>query len=605
MKKIFIPLLIALSLSIYPSCGNGGDSTAVGPDGGTYELEDGTSIEIPAGALAEEIEISCSEITLDVTDGWLPAGPAYECSPDGVTFAVAVTLTLPYEPGRVPAGAEESDVVIMGDDDAGDWQSLGGTVDETNHLVSTPISHLSAFSSGTIGCPDQDGDGHEMIECGGDDNDDTDPHVWEGGGSDIVSSEGVTIELPDGTKLEIPAGALDESTLIIRDEVSYDVTDGWLPAGPIYAFGPSDTAFAVPVTFTLPYDPNDFPEGVTEADVVIVGLDEDGDWVNMGGEVDTENNLISIEITSLTTFGVGSWGCPDEDGDGHEMIECGGDDCDDTDAGVWEDCGDVPPAQTDVIIIDHLSTDLNQIPESALNRARHTLHIAYGHTSHGSQLITGMQGLVDFAGDQYQFNTGGTAGALDLWDTPFSGASDLGNPDRTSWADATRNFLDDHPDYNVIIWSWCGQVSSATEDDIDTYLDLMTDLEDDYPDVMFVYMTGHVDGTGLDGNLHLRNEQIRDYCRNNDKILYDFADIEVWDPDGTYFGDKIPNDNCDYDSDDNGTRDGNWAIEWQDAHTEGVDWYDCSSAHSQPLNANLKAYAAWWLWARLAGWDGT
>ena len=33
-----------------------------------------------------------------------------------------------------------------------------------------------------------------------------------------------------------------------------------------------------------------------------------------------------------------------------------------------------------------------------------------------------------------------------------------------------------------------------------------------------------------------------------------------------------------------------------------VDWYKCSSAHSQPLNANLKAYAAWWLWARLVGW---
>jgi hypothetical protein len=34
-----------------------------------------------------------------------------------------------------------------------------------------------------------------------------------------------------------------------------------------------------------------------------------------------------------------------------------------------------------------------------------------------------------------------------------------------------------------------------------------------------------------------------------------------------------------------------------------VNWYSCSSAHSQPLNANRKAYAAWWLWAVLAGWN--
>ena len=34
-----------------------------------------------------------------------------------------------------------------------------------------------------------------------------------------------------------------------------------------------------------------------------------------------------------------------------------------------------------------------------------------------------------------------------------------------------------------------------------------------------------------------------------------------------------------------------------------MDWYNCSSAHSKPLNANRKAYAAWWLWATLAGWD--
>ncbi len=46
------------------------------------------------------------------------------------------------------------------------------------------------------------------------------------------------------------------------------------------------------------------------------------------------------------------------------------------------------------------------------------------------------------------------------------------------------------------------------------------------------------------------------------------------------------------------------AIEWQNAHEEGVDWYNITSAHSQPLNANMKAYAAWWMFARLAGWDG-
>jgi hypothetical protein len=209
---------------------------------------------------------------------------------------------------------------------------------------------------------------------------------------------------------------------------------------------------------------------------------------------------------------------------------------------------------------------------------------------------------VDFKGIEYAWNNGGTNGALDLHDYAMTG--DLGNPDRTSWAERTRTYLDANADVNVIIWSWCGQVSSATETDVNTYLDLMTDLESDYPDVMFVYMTGHLDGTGLEGNLHLRNEQIRNYCNDNDKILYDFADIESYNPDGTYFGDKIPNDACAYDTNNDNSRDGNWAIEWQNSHTEDVDWYQCSSAHSEPLNANQKAYAAWWLWSRLAGWGG-
>jgi hypothetical protein len=260
------------------------------------------------------------------------------------------------------------------------------------------------------------------------------------------------------------------------------------------------------------------------------------------------------------------------------------------------------PVTESAILINHTTIDIDAIPQAATEQAKSTLHIAYGHTSHGSQLIDGMTGLIDFKGALYSFNDGGTDGALDLKDRPFSGASDLGNPNLTAWAQATRDYLDDHPATNVVIWSWCGQVSSASEDDIINYLALMSNLETDYPNVKFVYMTGHLDGYGLTGNLHIRNEQIRSYCAANKKTLYDFADIESYNPDGVYFGDKDANDNCDYDGDNDGYFDGNWAIEWQNAHPG--EWYDCPSAHSQPLNANLKAYAAWWLWARLAGWEG-
>jgi hypothetical protein len=262
---------------------------------------------------------------------------------------------------------------------------------------------------------------------------------------------------------------------------------------------------------------------------------------------------------------------------------------------------------SNAIIIDHTCRTLANIPTTWIGQAKQTLHIAYGHTSHGSQLTTGMAGLVVWKGAQYAFNTGGTGGALDLRDylMNFGGlgiANDLGNPDRTAWERATRTYLNQNPAINVIIWSWCGDVY-GTEAEIQLYLDLMDGLEDDYPNVKFVYMTGHTDGTlWTVGVVPNRNRQIRAYCIANNKILYDFADIESWDPNGNWYGEKLVDDDCSYDSNGDWVPDSNWAINWQNAHPG--EWYDCASAHSQPLNANLKAYAAWWLWARLAGWDG-
>lgn len=263
------------------------------------------------------------------------------------------------------------------------------------------------------------------------------------------------------------------------------------------------------------------------------------------------------------------------------------------------------------VIVDHTCTDITQIPESAIVRAKTTLHIAYGHTSHGSQLTTGMTGLVAFANrggkglalpkDIFAWNRGGEDGALDLHDYAMGG--DVGYyPD---WVNHTRTYLSNRQNahVNVILWSWCGQISGKYSDNtlLTEYIEPMAQLEADYPHVTFVYMTGHVDH-GNDANNKAANQVIRDYCRANGKVLYDFADIESHNPDGVYY--PFPSDDCSYYASRTGPRLGNWAQAWQNSHTVDVDWYSCESAHSEPLNANRKAYAAWWLFARLAGWSG-
>jgi len=105
-------------------------------------------------------------------------------------------------------------------------------------------------------------------------------------------------------------------------------------------------------------------------------------------------------------------------------------------------------------------------------------------------------------------------------------------------------------------------------------------LENDFPGVLFIYMTGHLDGTGPSGNLYQRNNQIRAYCSANDKILFDFADIESYDPDGTYYPDE--GDAC------------SWCTDWCAEN----DCEDCGGcAHSHCFNCYQKGKAFWWMMA--------
>ncbi len=274
--------------------------------------------------------------------------------------------------------------------------------------------------------------------------------------------------------------------------------------------------------------------------------------------------------------------------------------------------------------------DLKSIPISWINEAKKNLNIAYGHTSHGSQLTSGMANLDAFMGGNNIYLFGPSGATIDTilefydYNGGFGGAlttteaHDLGNPTDDAWAAATEEYLDhpSNPGTNVIMWSWC----SIAGHNITRYLSHMEYLISAYSaggskgrnssnEVKFVFMTGHVDGQGIGGTNNLQNELIREHCRTYDRILFDFADIESYDPDDNYFLDDNVDDGCYYDG-------GNWALEWIVGKTEmtstsdtihnepnGGDWYQCGAAHTEPLNSNLKAYACWYLFARLAGWE--
>ncbi len=235
-------------------------------------------------------------------------------------------------------------------------------------------------------------------------------------------------------------------------------------------------------------------------------------------------------------------------------------------------CGEIVNSVADHTVVPQFEL----IPAGAFTEAFQNLNVYFGHTSHGSQLVTGLGMLQDQV----------DSSSLNLYEE----AGDLGSGGDLTWEGLTRTYLEANPLTNVVIWSWCGGQSINTSADVTVYLNAMSQLESDYPDVTFIYMTGHLDGTGEDGQLRVNNRQIRDYCLQNNKVLFDFEDIESWDPAGLYYPDG--SDACE------------WCTAWTTEHPDACP--DCadSCAHSQCFNCFQKGKAFLWLLARLAGWNG-
>ena len=266
------------------------------------------------------------------------------------------------------------------------------------------------------------------------------------------------------------------------------------------------------------------------------------------------------------------------------------------------------------LIIDHRAVagfDRGIPAEYLVEAKQRTIH--YARTSHGRQIIEGALKLDEVSAATstiYSFAVNEDGNAATLPDAPgalrmYDGNGNLsGNTYITPdlyWEEAegmtaTRGVASTGL-FDYSMWSWCGQVSYYSSASIQTYLDNLDTLENEYVNMRFIYMTGHTDGTGTNGTLNINNNMIRQYVSDNNKVLFDFADIESYDPGGTLHADT-------------GYQEGfcNWCKSWCDAHpSDCTDLPDsCGHTDSIPeakLVCKLKAKAFWYMMARLAGWN--
>jgi len=131
--------------------------------------------------------------------------------------------------------------------------------------------------------------------------------------TELVGPEGGTVELADGTRVEIPEGALNERVMITIKKVwdAPPVNGNIELIGTAHLFGPEGLVFRKPVTVVLPYTHLDLDknqDGIPDLpEDSLVPFYYDGTrWLRVGdANIETEANRVMFTVNHFTLFDLG------------------------------------------------------------------------------------------------------------------------------------------------------------------------------------------------------------------------------------------------------------------------------------------------------------
>lgn len=150
---IFRCFVVACVLAL-SACGGGGDDdqsgaagsqptqSGIGAAGGTVTGPNGSKVEIPSGALAVVTEIAVDQTAAGAPPlpaGLTPIGQMFAFTPHGTTFAVPVAITMPFDPGAVPAGRTAA---LFKTNAQNQWEQVAGAT----FAASTVTGQVTSFS---------------------------------------------------------------------------------------------------------------------------------------------------------------------------------------------------------------------------------------------------------------------------------------------------------------------------------------------------------------------------------------------------------------------------------------------------------------------------